>query len=186
MLQEGVRRGSICCRTEPMRMHFSVRCPDWGAGLYKVWLVNGDRRMLLGTLEPSGCFLVLERHCSLDSLRCAGVYPPERGDLSVIPANGRLRAPRGWESQKAMPLQPSDREVERALKKSNFGWYQRLERGWLLCWPWRVGEEFPVPSLACVGWMDEINGQNCFLVQLNEKGWPQRGTGHAGKKVRIL
>ena len=172
LMQEGVRRGVIRCQMDPVRTHFSVRCPDRGPGLYKVWLAGNGKRMLLGTLEPAGGFLVLERACSRGTLRAAGVEPPEWGELTVSWEGQSRQPPKGWGDRRAMPLTIKDRELRRALESSPPGWYQRKGSHWLLAWPWNAGEVLPAPSLACLGWADKVEGRSCFLLRLNEKGWP--------------
>jgi len=172
LMQDGVRRGTVCCRTDAVRAHFSVCCPNLGPGLYKVWLVGPSQRMLLGTLEPAGESFVLERAFSLGTLRAAGAYPPEWAELTVSWQGQDCPPPEGWGDRRSMPWKPADRELCRALDGSSPGWYRRTEQGWLLAWPWRVGEELPAPSLACLGRAAMVEGRSCFLLCLNAKGWP--------------
>ena len=183
LLQDGVRRGVILCREEGLHIRFSVSIPRWSSGLYKVWLVSARNRCLLGTLEPCGNSLVLERSMSIRSLRGAGVEPPERGELTVL---GERRSepalPAGWGNRRDMPLAIRDAVLKNSLASSPPGWYRRSRGGWLLAWRWNLGEELPVPSLACLGWSDRVEQIPCFLIRLKEDGWPWYKPSGTGKE----
>lgn len=172
---EGEKLGTLSCARQGMYVRFQAVCPrpETQAGLQKVWLEQGTRRLLLGTLAPEGRLLTLRRSVSLAALSAQGVPAPERGIVTgaeLLPA-ARAGSPSQqaegdagcWQALPALPVPLP--EAEAAGRR---GQWRREGEAYLLRFPWGWGQAFPLPSLFCFARVRE--GAVYYL--LDGQGYP--------------
>jgi hypothetical protein len=115
-------------------------------GLCKLWLVRGEKRLLLGTPQPMAQGMVLEKRLSRAMLRQQGLDPPAY--LAVL---GRKTHP---EPESWRPVTEDAPTIPDALVASlvrETGWEWRpWERGVVLRHLWRERTPFPAMPLFCL------------------------------------
>ncbi|MCD8342286.1 MAG: hypothetical protein LUC87_09095, partial [Clostridiales bacterium] len=115
-----VRRGEVRCTVQGMYVRFQADCPAWSPRpeVCKVWLEQGERRLLLGTLMPEGDRLTLSRQRSAGELNRWGVPNPERALVA-----GDAPPPRAgqWQRLDALPLRLRDEGLTEALRRAPAG-----------------------------------------------------------------
>ena len=131
------------------RLTFHCALPG-GTGLCKLWLVRGERRLLLGTPAPEGERLTLNKALSRSLLESQGVYPPQRVEVTGLQASARD----GEESNRWRPV---DRQCPRLVDPQlrqlfcQEGWLWRPGAGGVeLCHGWAEGAPFPAVPLFCL------------------------------------
>lgn len=137
------------------RLTFTCTLPG-GVGLCKLWLVRGERRLLLGTPAPEGGDLTLRRTFSRTLLEGQGVYPPQR--VEVAGGQSTARDP-----DRSGSWQPVDRHtpgLSDPLLRQLFcqgGWQWRSwDGGTEFCHGWAEGAPFPAVPLFCLA---QIRGE---------------------------
>ncbi|MCD8159977.1 MAG: hypothetical protein LUE61_02090 [Clostridiales bacterium] len=163
-----VQRGEVRCTGQGMYVRFQADCPAWSPRpeVCKVWLEQGERRLLLGTLMPEGDRLTLSRQRSVGELNRWGVPNPEQATVA-----GDEPPPRAdrWQRLDALPLQIRDESLAEALRRAPAGGRWRAEgEGWLLRFPWQPGQAFPLPALFCFGRYRE----GALWFRLSGQGYP--------------
>lgn len=162
---EGRPIGRISCARQGMYVRFVAGCPRQGdrGGVRKVWLQQGEKRMLLGTLLPEGNRLTLRRSVSLSALAEQGVPSPERG---IVTGGEPCSRPGGgqWQGPERFPLPLP----EGGCPQRRWGWKPEGD-GFLLRFPWGVGQPWPMVSLFCFGQVAE----GAVLYHLDSRGVPR-------------
>lgn len=147
------RRGQINCTRQGMYVRFRVNCPVWKGcpPVCKVWLEQGGRHLLLGTLIPEGTALTLSRRLSVAELAGQGVEQPECAVACAGEPVGRSAVDR-WQSLASLPLRPKDPVLGDCLRQApEEGQWRPEEDHILLRFPWRPGQPYPLLPLFCFG-----------------------------------
>lgn len=131
------------------RLRFVCTLPA-GAGLCKLWLVRGERRLLLGTPAPEGDGLTLDRTLSRSLLESQGVYPPQRVEVT----GARTPGPEAGHAGDWCPAEQRMPSLGDPLLRQLFcqgGWRWRpWARGTEFCHGWAEGTPFPAVPLFCL------------------------------------
>lgn len=144
----GVPLGRAGYEEQGPRLAFACRLPG-GAGVCKLWLVRGERRLLLGTPAPEGEELTLRRTFSRAMLSSQGVYPPERIEVAgAWSADGGTETG-GWRPVDGRRPGLGDPLLRQIFTQGGWGW-RRWERGVVLCHSWGEDAPFPAVPLFCL------------------------------------
>lgn len=137
------------------RLRFVCTLPA-GVGLCKLWLVRGERRLLLGTPAPEGDGLALDRTLSRSLLESQGVYPPQRVEVTGIRTTSGDWNTAGdrADSDHWRPVDRQTPGLSDPLLRQLFcqgGWQWRpWARGVEFYHGWREGDPFPAVPLFCL------------------------------------
>lgn len=143
LMEQGILRGEVRCRSDGFRSTFSIDVPPWTAGVKKVWLVGpAGGRLLLGTLMPEQGRLRLTRTLSHSSLRTAGVEDPVSAEIDPGGAQN------GWQSLRTFTSR--DSIIQRSISTLPQGSWRREEGRVVVRFPWRVDMPVPVTALFCL------------------------------------
>lgn len=165
-----VERGEVRCTAQGMYVRFQADCPAWTARseVRKVWLEQGAHQLLLGTLLPEGARLTLNRRLSAGELRRQGLSAPER----AVVVEGNPPPPPGavqWQRLSTLPFCPRDESLAECLRRAPGDGQWRSEGDcYLLRFPWRPGQAFPLPVLFCFGQYRE----GAVWFRLSGQGYP--------------
>lgn len=131
------------------RLRFVCTLPA-GAGVCKLWLVRGERRLLLGTPAPEGAGLTLDRTLSRSLLERQGVYPPQEVEVTGIQTTAGDRAASGqWRPVDRQTPGLSDPLLRQLFCQGGWRWRPRA-RGAEFCHDWTEGAPFPAVPLFCL------------------------------------
>lgn len=147
----GARMGTLSCVRQGMYVRFqaSCPCPQGSQAVRKVWLEQGEKRMLLGTLAPEGNALTLQRSVSLAALAEQGISAPERGIVTGEAAPRREPSPQREQPSQWQGLNRFPMPLPEGTIPGGRGGWRRCGDGYLLRFPWGVGRPWPLVSLFC-------------------------------------
>lgn len=168
----GAPLGRVTWEEKGPRLAFDCRLPA-GAGVCKLWLVRGERKLLLGTPAPEGAELTLHRVLSLSLLRAQGVYPPEWVEVTGA---GAAPGPESGEEGRWRPAGEGvpaleDAPLRRMLAQGGWVW-RRRGQGVELCHGWAAGAPFPAAPLFCLARVVEQDHKIQVRFYLDGAGRP--------------
>lgn len=170
-LSGGERVGRAHYEENRLRLQFHCFLPGQ-SGLCKLWLVRGERKMLLGTPAPEGRGLALSRGLSRSALEQAGVYPPERLELLREGETPLAEAETGdWNPVSDTAPEFADPFLRRVFRQGGWGW-RRWKNGVVLCHAWAEQSPFPAPPLFCFAHVEHTSQRIRVCYYLNERGEP--------------
>lgn len=153
------------------RLRFVCTLPA-GAGLCKLWLVRGERRLLLGTPAPEGDGLVLERTLSRSMLESQGVYPPQWVEVTDAQHTEGERADTGrWRPVDRHTPGLSDPLLRQLFCQGGWQW-RPWARGTEFCHDWSEGGPFPAVPLFCLADIAREDHKIQVHLYLNGEGNP--------------
>ena len=169
-------RGTLTVREEGARALVQAELPEDGRGLYKAHLCGGPGgRFLLGTLIPERGALRLRRTLSVDELKRRGVWPPAGAAAELAFAAGE-RPPAGWSREPNPARLLGEPLLRRSAGKLRGALLSREEDGFSLAFPWRTGEEFPMPALFRFARLERLEGREYAVFSFSGKGCPRMCT----------
>lgn len=167
------QRGMVMAQRQGLRTLFQVDCPRWGEGVYKVWLREGQDKLLLGTLMPEGERFRLERVVSNAMLREKGMErctsalaqkeaigkPTTRAvsqsqtERSPGQTDAQLgnqpAAEREWQSVQMLSLPDLEPALATAIRNLKGGRWRQIAGGIQVSCPWTIGQQMPCMPLFC-------------------------------------
>lgn len=166
----GVPLGRVEYEDKGPRLSFACRLPI-SAEVCKLWLVRGERRLLLGTPAPEGEELTLRRTFSRAMLSEQGVYPPERVEVTGSWAAGGGPEQEQWQTGGAGVARLSDPLLRQMFSQGGWGW-RRWERGTVFCHSWEENAPFPAVPLFCLAQVERREHKIQVRIYLDQGGNP--------------
>ncbi len=170
-------RGWLRVREEGGRAICQAEMEDDHRGLYKVWLLHGERRMLLGAMIPEKGKLRLSRALSLDDLYHRKLWPPSGGAAELTYAARReeireTQPPAGWVRERCPGRLLGDRLLARSAQQLSGVLLKKTRSGFHLALPYASGRAFGLTPLFCFARPATLDGETYMIFSFNEQGCP--------------
>ena len=181
----GVPLGRVEYEDKGPRLAFAC-CLPISAGVCKLWLVRGERRLLLGTPAPEREELTLRRAASAAPCSRNRGYTLRSGWRS--PALGRPAAEpeqEQWQTGGAGVARLSDPLLRQMFSQGGWGW-RRWERGTVFCHSWEENAPFPAVPLFCLAQVERREHKiqvRIYLAQGETPAFRRDCNGWEGKCV---
>ena len=170
-------RGWLSVREEGARVICRAELENDRRGLYKVYLLRGERRLLLGTMMPEGRKLGLSRTFNMDELRRRQLWPPTGGaaELSYAAPKagmGELPLPAGWSREVYPGRLLRDDLLAHSLANQPGVLKRKTEEGFQLALPYAPGRPFGMTPLFCFAQPANLAGRDYMIFSFNSRGGP--------------
>lgn len=171
-------RGWLDVREEGARVLCRAELEDDRRGLYKAYLLRGERRLLLGTLTPERGKLRLCRTLSLDDLCRRKLWPPTGGAAELAYAAPGCGArpqpppPAGWTREGRPDRLMGDGLLSRAAAGLRGALLRREETGFQLALPYAPDRAFALTPLFCFAYPDRLAQTDYMIFSFDGQGRP--------------
>lgn len=167
-------RGNLTLSEEGTRVRVRAQMPSDGRGLYKVWLLGGRGKKLLGTLVPEGQMLTLSRVLSRQELEEGGCWPPEgaNAEMAFPFQKEERRPPKGWRFEASPERLMGETMLAKSAKGLRGALLQTVRDGFCLAFPYRVEQVFPMTPLFCFAELGVLDGRQYLFFKFNGNGCP--------------